>query len=133
MPVTVTLDIDGPRNPEYTLAVAEAVAEGVRVLNHLTRSHDSIACPSEADRFIREIATTAARLPQLLGQVAAWLACEDEAGRIEIPSGENAGNPLLATVTACGHLEAAGAAASVLRKALDSAASVTSTMGDVED
>ena len=131
------MDIDlstaAPASPERTLQLAEALAEIVRTLNHLTRHPEALRWPSDADRLIRELATAASRLPQLLEQAAAWLAREDEAERIGIPSGEYAGCPLLATATAREYLEAAGAAAAVMQEALGSAASVTGTMTGTGD
>lgn len=127
------LSTGAPPSPERTIHLAETAAEIFRVMNHATMHHEALRYPSDADRLIREIATAASRLPQLLSQAGTWLAREDEAERIEIPSGENAGNPLLATVTAREHLETAGAIAVALQRALESAASATSAMAARED
>lgn len=68
MSMTVTIDIDGPREPEYVLELAEAFAEAVRALNHLTMSRESIVYPNQADHLIRCLSSAASRLPQLLEQ-----------------------------------------------------------------
>lgn len=124
-PCSVAINIGGPRDPQYVLELAEAFAEIVRALNHITRDHEALLYPSEADRLIREVSSAASRLPQLLGQVGAWLEQERAAGRIEVPSGEFAGDARLAVVTAGVRLEMASAIAAALQEALDDAARVT--------
>ncbi len=133
MTVVITLNTDGPREPGYVLEVAEGLAESVRVLNHLTRDHAALEYPSEADRLIRELSSAAARLPQLLEQVARWLADEDAAGRIEVPSGEWAGLPGTAVTALQVRLDAARAAAMALSADLDHAAHVTAALALRED
>lgn len=131
-PYSVALNTGGPADPQYVLEVAQAFAQSVRVLNHLTLHHEALEYPSEADRLIREIATAASRLPQLLGQVSRWLGQEMAEGRLRIPEGEYQGRPDMAAVAAMMRLDEAGALAEHLREALDGAASVTATMGAVE-
>ena len=128
MAIVITLNTDGPCDPGYVLEVAEGIAEGVKVLNHLTRDHAALEYPSEADRLIRELASAAARLPQLLGQVSAWLSAEQEAGRIIVTYGDYAGQPARAVATAAIRLDEAEAYAGNLQVVLGMAASVTSTM-----
>ncbi len=125
----IDLSTDTAPSPERTIKLAEMIAEAVRVLNHQTRHHEALRYPSEADRLIRELSSAAGRLPQLLGQVGAWLKREDADGRIEVPYGEYQGNPLLAVAMARLRLDAASAAATALQEALDSAASVTCDLG----
>lgn len=122
-----------PPSPERTLQLAGVLPEVVRTLNHATRDHEALHYPSDADRLIRALEMMASRLPQLIEQVDAWLEREDGAERIEIPSGEYEGNPLLATAAARMELDAARAAAADLRQSLASAASVTSGMAARED
>ena len=125
----VILDTGAPSDPEYVREVADAFAEAVRVLNHLTRHHEALKYPSEADRLIRVLATAASRLPQLCGQIGAWLAVEQEAGRVRVPSSSS----LHAVTAARMRLEAAAAVASELQEALDSAARVTCDLAAAED
>jgi len=73
------------------------------------------------------------RLPQLLGQIDAWLEAEDAAERIEVPSGQYRGNPLLAVAAARLGLDAASVAAAGLQEALDAVARVTSDLAARED
>ena len=129
----IDLSTDALPSPERTLQLAGTLAEVVRVLNHQTRHHEALRYPSEADRLIRELATIAMRLPQLIDQVSAWLRQEQDAGRIEVSHGDYAGNPHGAYIAAVMRLEAAQASAAELRADLESAASVTSTMGGAGD
>ena len=130
--VSVALNIGIAPHPEYTLEVAGAIAEGVRLLNHHTRDHAALQYPAEVDRLIRELSSAAGRLPQLLAQVGAWLEREDAAERVAVPSGEYQGNPLLAVATARLRLDRAQEIARDLAEALDFAASVTSGLAAAE-
>ena len=129
----IDLNTDGPSDPKYTIEVANALALSVRVLNHLTRHHEALEFPADADLLIRELAVGASRLPQLLSQVGAWLDREQAAGRIEVPSGEYAGNPRTAVVTAGVRLEMASAIAAALQEALEDVARVTSGLAVTDE
>jgi hypothetical protein len=131
--VNLDLNPDAPPSPERTLQLAEALPEIVRWLNHQTRHHEALSDPSDADRVLRELATAAARLPQLLGQVTSWLHAEVYAGRVEMASGSRFPNAGLAEDVVRLKLEAAAADAGRLQKALDAAASVTSDMAAVRE
>ena len=131
--VNIDLDPDTAPSPDRTIQLAEVIAEAVRVLNHQTRHHEALRYPSDADRLLRELATTAARLPQLLGQVTAWLAKEDDADRIEMASGSRYPSAGLAADVVRLKLEVAAADARRLQVSLDAAASVTSDMAARED
>ena len=133
MSVTVNLNTDGPRDPQYVLEVAEAFSQAVRVLNHLTLARESLEYPSEADSLLRYLSAAAAGLPQLLGQVTSWLHAEVCAGRVEMASGSRFPDAGLAGDVVRLKLEAAAADAGRLQKALDAAASVTSGMAARED
>lgn len=130
---TITLDPSATAEPGYTLEVASALALSVQVLNHLTREHAALECPQHADRVIREIATAAGRLPQLLEQVNAWLAAEQEAGRIAMAAGGRFRGADLAADVARLRLEQASAHARALHLALDQAAEATSGMMESSD
>jgi hypothetical protein len=130
--VDIDLSTDAPASPERTRQLAEAFAELARVLNHQALDHGALEFPSEADRLIREIATAAARLPQLFGQVARWVALEDGAGRIEVPSGEWAGRPHTAVTALQVRLDAARASAANLCADLEYAAHVTSALAGAD-
>lgn len=129
MSITVVLNIDGPREPGYVLEVAEAVAQAVRVLNHLTRSHDSLRHPHEADALLRYLESAAAGHQQLLGQIAGWWEEEQHAGRIRVADGRFTGDPVAAVAEIRARLRAAGWAAETLRAALGGATSVTHDLG----
>lgn len=126
--MNIDLSTDTAPSPERTLQLAEAFAEIPRTLNHLTRHHEALRYPVDADRLLRELATAAARLPQLLGQVSRWLQQEQEAGRIEVTDGQYAGLPARAVATAAIRLDEAEAYAQNLQVVLGMAAEITSTM-----
>jgi hypothetical protein len=124
---TVTLDLNTgtPPSPERTRQLAETFAELARVMNHTTMHHEALAEPSDADRVVRELSSAAGRLPQLLGQIGAWLELEQDAGRIQAARGEDT---VMAVIAARLRLERAGQIAAELQETLDDAASVTSTL-----
>jgi len=128
----VILNIDAPPSSDYVLEVAEAVAEGVRTLNHQTRHHEALEYPSQADMLIRELSSAVSRLPQLLDQAAAWVEEEAAAGRILVPSGEWEGVPGVAAVAVRLRADYARGLAEGLAEALSSLASVTCQLGTVE-
>lgn len=133
MSITVVLNIDGPRDPGYTLEVAEAAAEAVRVLNHLTRSHASLEYPAEVDRLLRYLESAAARHQQLLSQITGWLETEQAAGRIRTADGAFISDPAEAVAEVRSDLSEARMAAEALRAALKHAASVTSDLRAEEE
>lgn len=135
--ITITLNIDGPREPGYVLEVGEAVPEAVRVLNHLTRDSGSLQYPAEADRLLRYLAAAAAGYPQLLEQAARWLEAEHAAGRVRVADGRFTGDPAGAIAEVRAALDEAKTAAHTLWAALNGAAHVTNDLGvpwaEVED
>ena len=131
--MNIDLSTDAPPSPERTLQLADTLANLVRVLNHQTRHHEALRYPSDADRFLREIERAVSGFPQLLGQVSGWIRQEQDAGRIEVSHGDYAGDPRAACAAAVMRLEVAQMTADTLRLDVEAAASVTSTMGGVED
>ena len=129
---TITITTSAPADPATVTEYGDALPELVRALNHIPRHHEASDYPSDADRLIRNVAQAVGRLPQLLGQVDAWLAQEGAAGRITIPHSGHDGAPLAAVAAARVRLGAAGAAAIALQEALDSAASVTCDLEGTE-
>jgi signal transduction histidine kinase len=127
-PYSVALNINAPPSPEYTLELAEALAEVVRVLNHATRHQEALAEPADVHGVIQELSPAADRETQLLSQLAARLEAMRAAGGIAVPEGEYAGNPDLAVATARLRLGMAETIAGALREALDDVARVTSTL-----
>lgn len=131
----IDLSTDAPASPARTRQLAEAFAEIARVLNHTTMHREALEVPSDADGVLRDAASAAARLPQLCSQVARWVAAEDAAGRIGVPSGEWAGRPHTAVTALQVRLDAARASAASLCADLEYAAQVTSDLAgpDPED
>ena len=66
----ITLNIDGPHSGDYSREVAEAVAEGIRVLNHASTGPASgLDYASDVDSILCNLQSAAYRLPQLLHQL----------------------------------------------------------------
>jgi hypothetical protein len=118
-------------DPQYLLEVLEAFAECVRVANHQTARRGALMDTSEAAEAIRRITEAAQRLPQLLGQIAGWLAAEHEFGRIRVPEGLHAGRPGEAVAAAGSALDDAAAIARSLEGRLRAAAKETWRMRTV--
>jgi hypothetical protein len=83
------LEPGGPYSPERTTEVARMAAEAIHYLNLATRdlSGDALREPAAVDRVLAELDSLAERLPQLLGQLGAWLAAECRAGRLRVAYG----------------------------------------------
>ena len=130
---TISITTSAPADPAIVTEYGDALPLLVAALNHVTRHHEALNEPYDVDRLIRNLATAAARLPQLLEQVAGWLEAEQAAGRIEMASGSRFPSSGLAANQAGIRLEQAQAHARMLQQALDAAASVTCDMSGVED
>jgi hypothetical protein len=68
-------------------ALARTAAEAVRSLNHATLGGDGLGQPADAYEVLGELSLAASRLPQLLGQVGAWLAAALAGGRLGCDDG----------------------------------------------
>jgi hypothetical protein len=102
--------------------LAGQAADAVRELNHATLPGAGVlAYPADAYEVTGQLSVLAARLPQALAQILAFLQAEAQAGRITVVAGQHAGDPaaMLAAVTA--DLDAAVASARRLHQALDCA------------
>jgi hypothetical protein len=63
--------------------LADQAANAIRLLNHRTRPATAdLADPAEAAEIIAALASMTSILPQLLGQLAGWLAHEHSYGRL---------------------------------------------------
>lgn len=101
---------------------ANTAAEAIRALNHATAPRaGGLVFPSDAYDVLTDLAALAARLPQALRQVGAFLDGQCEHDRVRIVDGEHRGDPVAAVTTCAHHLQAAGAAAERLHQALDAA------------
>jgi hypothetical protein len=131
----IILDPGGMHSPEYTAAVANAIPEAVRVLNHATinRRNSTLAYPAGADAAIAALATAAQRLPQLLDQIREWLTGEFRAGRLRVTYSPQAGDPGAATLEARIGLSKASAIAGRLHAALKGVGAVTSKISAPDD
>ncbi|KOX11833.1 hypothetical protein [Nocardiopsis sp. NRRL B-16309] len=136
----ITLDPEGPHEPESTRQTAAAVSEAVRVLNYATRhASGGLDWPADVYSVLGHLATGAARLPQSLTQMTDWMAAEIQAGHVrENPSyGRHGGDADAARAAMAGHLQEAAAAAGQLHNALiaaqQAASGLESTRNDAEE
>ena len=101
--------------------VADAIAEDVRTLNYLTGAgSEPVALDYPADLYevVAGLKIAAQRLPQLLGQMGAWLQDEHASGRVAHDAGQDPGQYVAAVADA---LQRASDDAVALAAALDSA------------
>ena len=131
----ITIDPGGPHSPEYSVELANAIAEAVRTLNHATidRRNGALVYPADADAVISALATAMQRLPQLLDQIREWLTEEYRAGRMQVTYGPHAGDPGAATLEARIGLSEASAIAGQLHAALKGVGAVTSKISAPEN
>jgi hypothetical protein len=111
--------VTGPATPAE---LAGQAAEAVRALNHATLpGTGGLEYPADAYEITGQLAVLAARLPQALAQLLAFLAEQANAGQITVVAGQHQEDPaaMLAAVTA--DLDAAAASARRLHQALDNA------------
>jgi hypothetical protein len=102
--------------------LAAEAAEAVRALNHATLpGAGGLVFPADAYEVAGSLSVLAARLPQALAQLLAFLRAEADAGQVVIVAGPHAGEPAAAIAAVTGSLDAAVAAARRLHQALDAA------------
>lgn len=76
--------LDGPHADEHTADAGALVYEAVRFLNYATGPHaaDGLAYPATVYAVAADLSAAVSVMPQLLGQLARWLAAEAAAGRL---------------------------------------------------
>jgi hypothetical protein len=111
--------VTGPVSPAE---LAGQAAEAVRALNHATLpGADGLAYPADAYEVTGQLSLLAARLPQALAQILAFLGEQAAAGRITVVAGQHAGDPAAMLTAVTASLAAAAASARRLHQALDAA------------
>lgn len=124
--MNIDLNPDGPHSGSYSQEVAEAIAEGFRVLGHATiGTAPGLDHASDVDRIVHELQSAAYRLPQVLHQVGTWLQALHEAGRL---ADDRGGEAATALADVLGQFSTAINAASRLSGALREAGHATSHM-----
>ncbi|HUZ39632.1 MAG TPA: hypothetical protein VMV17_25195 [Streptosporangiaceae bacterium] len=102
--------------------LAGRAAEAVRALNHATLpGAGGLEYPADAYEVTGQLSLLAARLPQALAQMLAFLGEQAAAGRIQVVAGEHQGDPAAMLASVTGDLDAAVAWARRLHQALDAA------------
>lgn len=119
------LDPDAPHSPERTRQLADVAADAIRTLNYATMSdRGGLEYPGDAYELLGALVQLTQRLPQLSGQVAAWLDSEQAAGHLgEVPAprGRYGGDSARAVAAAGSALAEAGRAAARLSSLLGEA------------
>jgi hypothetical protein len=117
----IMLDPYGEHSPEYTLQVAGAISEAVRVLNYATGTYatESLAYPSTASSVVGLLRGGVGGLDQLFSQLGSFLTRLQEEGRLEVRTGEFAGHSDRAVIAVQAELDQAAAAADALYQALE--------------
>jgi hypothetical protein len=123
----LTAGLDGPHADEHTTGAAWLASEAVRFLNYATGSHANtgLTYPATVYTITGALTEAAGRLPQLFGQLTAWLDRECAAGRL----GDDCGGPVAPlTDRARYHLDQAARHAAALGDALAEAQSALATV-----
>ncbi len=97
--------------------LAGQAAEAIRALNHATRG-DGLEYPADVYEVVASLKLMEQRLPQLYGQLASFLAAENEAGRVAHDMGEPSGPYVTETIAALADAKLSTAATA---EALDAA------------
>jgi len=100
-----------------TLPLGEQAAQAIRDLTHHTRHSDAFDDPADLCHLLADLGATAHGLPQLLGQLAAWLTHQQASGRLRA---DNDAGPGELTAHASAALTDAARHAHQLAAALDS-------------
>lgn len=111
----ISLHVQGPHSPRYTLHVAWGWAEACRVLNYATQCPEGLPWPVTAYEMTGALRTGVQRLPQLLQQTSRFLTSELGARRAGDKSGAD---PAIAVASAALALAGAITAACSLEEAL---------------
>lgn len=115
--MTADLSPAGPHSPEYTGQVADMLAECVRVLNYATAGDaPGLTYPADAYALLGTLAAGTGRLPQLFGQVRAFLAEQAAGGGLADDSGRDV--MMLAAAASAGLIAASAHAESITRDLL---------------
>jgi hypothetical protein len=125
MAAGLTARLDGPHADEDTAAAARLAAEAVRFLNYATAGGTGLTYPATACTVAGELASAAARLHQLSGQLGRFLAAELAAGRLGDDSGDD---PAENASRAADFLVAAGVAADTLAATFGAAQSCMASL-----
>ena len=100
---------DGPHSPELTAAAATRAAEMVRFLNYASApGSGGLGSPADVYDLLGSITVAVERLPQLLGQLQAFLDAQLASGRIGDDRGRD---PVPLAWNAAAHLAGAQARA----------------------
>lgn len=118
----MTID-DDTRHPAVTHSAA--AAQEIRAFNHATLMVDSIPQPATVYQALGELYTLAGYLNQAYDQLARALTVQLETALLDDDTG---GDPAMAVMTACEHLEHAKQASQVVYSELTAAQNAIATV-----
>ncbi len=110
----VSLDTQGPHSPDYTRELGNALAETVRVLNYATNG-PGLEYPADAYSLLGALYTATQRMPQMFGQMAAFLEAQFASGTLADSGGAD---PDLVTMAASQNLTEAARLARMVTDSL---------------
>jgi hypothetical protein len=113
--VNIDLRTGGPHSPAYTQEVGDALAEAVRVLNYGTHAGAGLEYPADAYSLLGALYTATERMPQLFGQMAAFLDGWQASGQL---GDSNGADPDLVTMAASQNLTEAARLARMVTDSL---------------
>lgn len=102
------MNVHHPLTPEQARDLAREASEAIRLLNHATLPADDwpgLNSPADAFDVLGALAELTCRLPQLLGQVSAFLQRQLQFDLLIVDDGTFAGDALGAVGTATNELE----------------------------
>ncbi|HEY0936703.1 MAG TPA: hypothetical protein VGD91_23595 [Trebonia sp.] len=125
---------DGPHDHESTRAVASGIDDAVRLLNYATMSRAGLTYPSDVYDVLGALAAAAAKLPQALDQMTAWITAQTDAGQVrENPGyGHHGGDAAAAAADLAAKTSEAAMLANALSGCLAEAQSATSGLEAAE-
>jgi len=126
----LTAGLDGPHADEDTAGAAHLAAEAIRFLNYATGSHagEGLTYPATIYDIAGSLSRAAGLLPQLCGQLAAWLDAERAAGHL---ADDHGGPVCVLADRARHHLDEAARHAAALGRALADVQSALATVNGV--
>lgn len=87
----INLNPDGPHSPERTEEAGNLLAECVRYLNYASNGGPGLAYPGDVYSLLGALYTGTERLPQLFGQLTAFLAAQKDSGTLADDLGRDVG------------------------------------------
>lgn len=111
----IDLNPDGPHSPDRTAEVAALFDACSRFLVYATMRNAGLQYPADVYRLLGEMYSATSRIPQMCGQITAFLSAQKDSGTLYEASGAEVSERV---ATAAYHLGLAHGAAEDLTRAL---------------